>query len=189
MDGIGSALTAQVRARVDEDEQLDVGAGLLVLAAHEGDEALDQALVEGAGGREPPSTAEPDPVHAQARWAYLDTISVQGFAASVTTGIGAGCDLSIKTWPRTDPGRRAQRQRQVELRGSLGTAADRREPPLAGPVGGLEGRVAQPALEGAGSDCGDACGRRRTAPACRAKGPARSRRSPENADTDQAADP
>ena len=94
MDGIGSALTAQVRARVDADEQLDVGAGLLVLAALEGDEALDQALVEDAGGREPPSAAEPDPAHEQARRAYLDTVSVQGFR-----GIGAGCDLSMKPGP------------------------------------------------------------------------------------------
>ena len=94
MDGIGSALTAQVRARMDADEQLDVEAGLLVLAALEGGEALDQALVEDAGGREPPTAAEPDPVHAQVRRAYLHTISVRGFR-----GIGAECDLSIPTGP------------------------------------------------------------------------------------------
>ena len=94
MDGIGSALTAQVRAGVDADEQLDVEAGLLVLAALEGDEALDQALVEDVGGREPPPAAEPDPAHGQARRAYLDTVSVQGFR-----GIGAGCGLRINPGP------------------------------------------------------------------------------------------
>ena len=33
MDGLGSALNAQVREPVDADEELDVGPGLLVLAA------------------------------------------------------------------------------------------------------------------------------------------------------------
>jgi len=42
MDGVGSALTGQVRARVDADVELDVAPGLLVLAAFEGDEALDR---------------------------------------------------------------------------------------------------------------------------------------------------
>ena len=94
MDGIGSALIAAVRARVDADEQLDVGAGLLVLAALESAAALDQALVEDAGGTEPPTAAETDPAHAPATRAYLDTISVQGFR-----GIGAGCDLQVTPGP------------------------------------------------------------------------------------------
>ena len=94
MEGIGSALITQVRAGVDADEQLDVEAGLLVLAALEGDEALDQALVEDGGSREPPPATEPDPAHAQARRAYLDTISVQGFR-----GIGSGCNLSVTPGP------------------------------------------------------------------------------------------
>ena len=57
MDGIGSALTAQVRDRVDADEQLDVGAGLLVLAALEGDAALDRALFEEAADLQAPPAA------------------------------------------------------------------------------------------------------------------------------------
>ena len=44
MDGVGSALTGQVRARVDADVELDVAPGLLVLAALEGDEALDRTV-------------------------------------------------------------------------------------------------------------------------------------------------
>ena len=94
MDGIGSALIAEVRERVDADEELDVGAGLLVLAALEGDAALHQALVEDAGGTGPPAAAEVDPAYAPATRAYLDTISVQGFR-----GIGAGCDLRVTPGP------------------------------------------------------------------------------------------
>ena len=94
MDGIGSALTAQVRDRVDADEQLDVGAGLLVLAALEGDAALDRALLEEAADPQAPPAAETDSTPTPARRAYLGTISVQGFR-----GIGAGCDLSIDPGP------------------------------------------------------------------------------------------
>ena len=94
MDGIGSALTAQVRDRVDADEQLDVGTGLLVLAALEGDAALDRALLEEAADLQGPPAAETDSTHTPARRAYLGTISVQGFR-----GIGAGCDLSISPGP------------------------------------------------------------------------------------------
>ena len=94
MDGIGSALTAQVRDRVDADEQLGVGAGLLVLAALEGDAALDRALLEEAADPQAPPAAETDSTHTPARRAYLGTISVQGFR-----GIGAGCDLSINPGP------------------------------------------------------------------------------------------
>ena len=94
MDGLGSALNAQVRERVNADEELDVGPGLLVLAALEGDAALDQALVDDAVGTEPPPAAEADSVHVQVRRAYLDTISVQGFR-----GIGAGCNLPVTAGP------------------------------------------------------------------------------------------
>ena len=48
MDGIGSALITQVRARVDADEQLDVEAGLLVLAA-----AAIAATLAVESGRQP----------------------------------------------------------------------------------------------------------------------------------------
>ena len=89
MDGIGSALTAQVRARVNADEDFDIGPGLLVLAALEGDAALDRALSDDADS-EAPSAGETDAVHAPASRAYLDTISVQGFR-----GIGAVSDLRI----------------------------------------------------------------------------------------------
>lgn len=94
MNGLGSALNAQVRERVDADEELDVGPGLLVLAALEGDASLDQALADDAVGTEPPRAAEADSAHAQVRRAYLDTISVQGFR-----GIGAGCNLPVTAGP------------------------------------------------------------------------------------------
>ncbi len=89
-----AALTAQVRARVDADEELDVEAGLLVLGALEGDEALDRALSEDADAAEARPDAEADAVQAPARRAYLDKISVQGFR-----GIGSGCDLKITPGP------------------------------------------------------------------------------------------
>ena len=91
MEAIENALIGQVRARVDAD---DVAAGLLVLAALEGDAALDRALSEDAADRQPPSTQETGSVHTPARRVFLDTISVQGFR-----GIGAGCDLSINPGP------------------------------------------------------------------------------------------
>ena len=93
MDG-SAALTAQVRARMDADEELDVEAGLLVLGALEGDAALDRALSEEAGPAEARSNAEADVVQAAAKRAYLETISVQGFR-----GIGAVCDLRVQPGP------------------------------------------------------------------------------------------
>ena len=90
MDGVGSALTGQVRARVDANVELDVEPGLLVLAALEGDEALDRALSGDAGDPDALSTADTDVGDVSASRAYLDTISVQGFR-----GIGAACDLRI----------------------------------------------------------------------------------------------
>ena len=90
MDGVDSGLIGQVRARVDADVELDVEPGLLVLAALEGDEALDRALSGDAGDRDAVSTADTDVGDVSASRAYLDTISVQGFR-----GIGAACDLRI----------------------------------------------------------------------------------------------
>jgi len=63
MEVIEDALIGQVRARVDADEQLDVEAGLLVLAALEGDEALDGALLEEAADRQASAAAEIAPTH------------------------------------------------------------------------------------------------------------------------------
>ena len=88
MDGIGSALIAEVRPRVDADEQLDVGAGLLVLAALEGDAALDQALVEDAGGTEPTAAAEVDPAHAPAARGRVEYIGNEEFAAAIAHEVG-----------------------------------------------------------------------------------------------------
>ena len=130
MDGLGSALNAQVRERVNADEELDVGPGLLVLAALEGDAALDQALVDDAVGTEPPPAAEADSVHVQVRRAYLDTISVSGIPRHRRRLQPAGY-----RGPRPHAGRGTQRQRQVELRRSVGAPAHRREPPLGGPIG------------------------------------------------------
>ena len=93
MDG-SAALTAQVRARVDGDGQLEVEAGLLVLGALEGDAALDGALSEEAGPAEARPDAEADVTQAPAKRAYLDKISVQGFR-----GIGAVCDLQVQPGP------------------------------------------------------------------------------------------
>ena len=94
MDGVGSALTGQVRARVDSDEQLDVDPGLMVLAALEGDAALDRALSGDSGDPEALSAADTDTGHVPPNRAYLGTISVQGFR-----GIGAACDLTITPGP------------------------------------------------------------------------------------------
>ena len=90
-----AALTAQVRARMDADEKLEVEAGLLVLGALEGDAALDRALSEEAGPAEArPEAEEASAVQAPAKRAYLDKISVQGFR-----GIGISCDLGLTPGP------------------------------------------------------------------------------------------
>ena len=94
MSNIYSALTAQVRARVDADEELGVEAGLLVLAALEGDAALDLGLLENSGDWEAPTDEGADATQAPAKRAYLDKISVQGFR-----GIGASCDLQVPPGP------------------------------------------------------------------------------------------
>ena len=93
MDG-SAALTAQVRARMNADEKLEVEAALLVLGALEGDADLDRALSEEAGDSQRPSTAQTEAVQAPAKRAYLDKISVQGFR-----GIGASCDLQVPPGP------------------------------------------------------------------------------------------
>ena len=89
-----NAVTGQIRERMDADERLDVGAGLLVLAALEGDEELDRALLGEAADSHGPASAETGPTNTPIRRAYLDTISVQGFR-----GIGAVCDLQIAPGP------------------------------------------------------------------------------------------
>ena len=93
MDGVG-ALTGQVRARVGSDEELDVEPGLLVLAALEGDVALELALSGDSSDPEALSAADTDAGHVPPNRAYLDTISVQGFR-----GIGPASDLRITPGP------------------------------------------------------------------------------------------
>ena len=92
-----SILIEQVRARVDADDQLAVEAGLLVLAALDGRDALERALAEDPAVHAQPTAlprtapALPDRVSASA---YLESISVQGFR-----GIGARATLSIAPGP------------------------------------------------------------------------------------------
>ncbi len=92
-----SILIEQVRARVDADDQLAVEAGLLVLAALDGRDALERALAEDPAVHAQPTAlprtapALPDRVSASA---YLESISVQGFR-----GIGARATLPIAPGP------------------------------------------------------------------------------------------
>ena len=93
-----NALIEQVRARVDADDQLPVEAGLLVLAALEGEEALERALAEDAPETAQATTTaantEPTTPDGPPASAYLDAISVQGFR-----GIGARASLHVAPGP------------------------------------------------------------------------------------------
>ena len=119
----GATLMDQVRAGVDSDESLAVEAGLLVLAALKGDVALTQALATDGSHAAPISTA------ADARTASVSKVGhrclrEQHHGARIPRHrsplharacAGAG----------THAGRGAKRKRQVQLRRSVGVAADR----------------------------------------------------------------
>lgn len=92
--GGDAALISEVRARADADGALDVGAGLLVLAALEGDEPLDLALTDGAPIRPVRERAAAAPVRASAARAYLESLTVQGFR-----GVGARSELQVSPGP------------------------------------------------------------------------------------------
>ncbi len=89
-----AALISQVRARADADTALEVGTGLLVLAALEGDETLDRALADDAATHPDAPPADAAPVRATAAHAYIDSIAVQGFR-----GIGARSELQVSPGP------------------------------------------------------------------------------------------
>ena len=87
----------QVRERVDADESLAVEAGLLVIAALEGNAALTQALAaDGSAAEAVATAADPDTVSASsaATGVFVNSIGVQGFR-----GIGARCTLKLATGP------------------------------------------------------------------------------------------
>ena len=89
-----AALISQIRARADVDRALDAGAGLLVLAALEGDEPLDRALADGApipSVRQPAAAAS---ARASAAQAYLQSLTVQGFR-----GVGARSEMRVSPGP------------------------------------------------------------------------------------------
>ena len=89
-----AGLISQVRARADADAALEVGAGLLVLAALDGDETLDRALTDNVAERPDALHADPVPVRAPAAHAYISSITVQGFR-----GIGARSELQVPPGP------------------------------------------------------------------------------------------
>ena len=71
----------QVRERVDADESLAVEAGLLVIAALEGNAALTQALAaDGSAAEAVATAADPDTVSASsaATGVFVNSIGVQG---------------------------------------------------------------------------------------------------------------
>ncbi|MXZ70762.1 MAG: AAA family ATPase [Acidobacteria bacterium] len=93
----GPTLVEQVRSRVDADERLPVEAGLLVMAALEGDTALAEAL--DAGGSHPthtePAGGSPTPSASNAATGvFVNRIAVQGFR-----GIGPCCRLELTPGP------------------------------------------------------------------------------------------
>ena len=93
----GSTLMDQVRARVDADESLAVEAGLLIMAALEGDVALTQALSADGSHAAPISTAadaRTASVSKAATGVFVNSIAVQGFG-----GIGPRCTLELAPGP------------------------------------------------------------------------------------------
>ena len=89
-----TGLISQVRARADADTALEVRAGLLLLAALEGDEALDLALTDDIAKRPDAPPADTAPVRVPAAHAYIGSIAVQGFR-----GIGARSELQVPPGP------------------------------------------------------------------------------------------
>ena len=96
MDPGCADLIAQVLTRADADAALEVDAGLLLLAALTGDEALDRALASDDEGHAEPDTpaANPVPVHPPATRSCISSIAVQGFR-----GIGARSELHVVPGP------------------------------------------------------------------------------------------
>ena len=98
----GGTLTDQVRARVDADESLAVEAGLLVMAALEGDAALAWVLdTSGSHGTpaatavaEAPAGAPTKSASSAATGVFVNSIAVQGFR-----GIGPRCPLELAPGP------------------------------------------------------------------------------------------
>ncbi|MCY3593039.1 MAG: AAA family ATPase [Acidobacteria bacterium] len=95
-------LFEQVRTRLNEDGELPIEAGLLVLAALEGEDALGRALGgDTAGAQErPPVVGETEKAEQRAQDAYLESISAQGFRgigreSSLTFGPGPGLTLVV----------------------------------------------------------------------------------------------
>ncbi|WP_149814621.1 AAA family ATPase [Serinicoccus marinus] len=94
--GMGSELSRWVEERLDADVSITDEAGLLVLAALEGHESLDEYL---AGGNEPAKAAKQagDPAGAQEEepaGAFLSGLGVQGFR-----GIGPKVEVDLQPQP------------------------------------------------------------------------------------------
>ena len=94
--GSVAVLIEQVRARLDDDPELSIESGLLVLGALEGEEALERAL-----GGDRAETQERVPVVGEAgtveqpgEGTYLRSISVQGFR-----GVGRESSLNFEPGP------------------------------------------------------------------------------------------
>ena len=97
MSTSGGLLIDQVRTRLNADGDLPIEAGLLVLAALEGDGALDRALAGGSsdsGASGASGNGPAEPATGPGDGAYLRSISVQGFR-----GIGPESSLELVPGP------------------------------------------------------------------------------------------
>lgn len=84
-----------VRSRVDADSSLDTAAALLVLAALEGGEALDQALDGVPAAESPPAGTGAEPRDdSEPAGAYITSLEVEGFR-----GIGEPSALPLNAGP------------------------------------------------------------------------------------------
>lgn len=91
-----AALIEEVRARLNDDPELPIEEGLFVLAALEGEDALEQALGgDNAEAQErAPAVGETRTAERPGEGAYLQSISVQGFR-----GIGPNSSLRFEPGP------------------------------------------------------------------------------------------
>jgi hypothetical protein len=102
--------------RIDTDPRLDEEAGLLILAAADGPEALEEALEGRVVGRAEPAVTAEQP--AEPVGAYLGPVTVEGFRRSSRHAATAAR-------PRADLGGGAQRLGKVQFRRGQRDPADR----------------------------------------------------------------
>lgn len=94
MPTVANDLITWIEGRIDADPSIDDEVGLLVLAALEGEDELDEYLQNGASALQETSEEQADAVPAPATGAFLRSLQVTGFR-----GIGSTVTLTLQPAP------------------------------------------------------------------------------------------